>query len=709
MTLAAHECDQLPEATWSCREGRTPFADWPRTPGTHFKLYCLAAAAHLTRQVTQSYGTREGTFAAHPFLLGYDEELAGREPDDLSDEDSSRWWELALREWEWLATTRLPLRILREGCELDYRTLLLLSCIGLVEEDARFGSLFETIHGLAGQHRPTAGLLNAWWRDEDGCGAAHARLRRLSDLGLIQFGNADAPRSEWTTLVTEPLWEILRGETQEALTSWARYRAPETLLALDELIVPDELRARLSMLPQVIAGGEAQALLVRGPQRNGRKTLLGALARSLGSGLLEISGLERKEDERWRAVGLMATLLRALPVIALDAAPGETIELPALRGLRAPVGVTLGKQGGVSGTDVERAITLTVEMPDETARSLHWQRGLDAHPTNELALISERLRLTGGNIRRVADMAAAYAALGGREEITLADAQQAARALNRQTLDTLAVRLDVIDGDWSHLAVGDETMGDLRQLENRCRERERLPQQVGAALRGQLSAGVRALFSGPSGTGKTFAARLLAASLQMDLYRLDLATVVNKYIGETEKNLSRVFSRVEELDVILLLDEGDALLTGRTQVSNSNDRYANLETNYLLQRLESFEGILIVTTNASDRIDSAFQRRMDVVIDFAPPGAQERWAIWQTHLPAAHEVPALLLREVARRCEMTGGQIRNAVLHASALALAGQIQITGAHLEAAVRREYRKLGAVCPLRAPAAVASLDRW
>ena len=225
-----------------------------------------------------------------------------------------------------------------------------------------------------------------------------------------------------------------------------------------------------------------------------------------------------------------------------------------------------------------------------------------------------------------------------------------------------------------------------------------------------LTAGVRALFTGPSGTGKTLAAKLLAGALQMDLYRLDLSAVVNKYIGETEKNLNQVFARAEELDVILLLDEGDALLTQRTDVSNANDRYANLETNYLLQRLESFDGILIVTTNAGDRIDSAFHRRMDVVINFPPPDVMERWLIWRLHLPASHNVPEALLDEVAGRCELTGGQIRNAALHAALLALNHGGTLTAAHLTAALRREYRKAGTVCPLRcAPQGDESFDRW
>src|SRR6185295_19152064 len=246
--------------------------------------------------------------------------------------------------------------------------------------------------------------------------------------------------------------------------------------------------------------------------------------------------------------------------------------------------------------------------------------------------------------------------------------------LNRQTLDALAIRLSA-SGDWSQLAVGGETRRELESLVSRCRHRER--------LQSQADAGVRALFSGPSGTGKTLAARLLASTLQMDVYRLDLSSIVNKYIGETEKNLNQIFSRADELDVILLLDEGDALLTQRTGVQTSNDRYANLETNFLLQRLESFEGILIVTTNAGERIDSAFQRRMDVVIDFRAPEAAELRRIWQLHLPAEHNVPQQLLSEVSRRCSLSGGQIRNAVLHASLLALTNGGRITPAYLEAA--------------------------
>jgi SpoVK/Ycf46/Vps4 family AAA+-type ATPase len=275
--------------------------------------------------------------------------------------------------------------------------------------------------------------------------------------------------------------------------------------------------------------------------------------------------------------------------------------------------------------------------------------------------------------------------------------RHAARSVHRRALDTLATRL-VAEGDWSQVALPAETRRELDQLATRCRSREQLHHAVGAAFGHRLNPGLRVLFQGPSGTGKTFAASILASTLGKDLYRLEISSVVNKYIGETEKNLSRVFELAEELDVVLLLDEGEALLARRTSVQTSNDRYANLETNFLLQRLESFEGIVIVTTNAADHIDSAFQRRMDIVVDFRPPDVNERMRLWQLHLPAEHGVTSGLLRDLASRCQITGGQVRNAVLHAAVLAIDDRSVMGDAHVVAAIQREYRKLGALCPLR-----------
>ena len=619
-----------------------------------FKSRFCAAVRQLTERAGLLTGSREETLRQFPFLEDYPDLDRRVEP----------FTELGLD----------------EGAS----TLLMVT--GLIEEDARFGPLFEALQNAPGQHRPTVALLTALWRDEDDCIAVRAHLRRLMDLGLIQPVNPEASRLEWAIEPMLILWDALRGEKPARIANWGVYRPLEELTEAGDLVIDADVRRTLDSLPRLLETGEVQCVIVRGPRHNGRRTVMGALARGLGLGVLEVQTPAKGAEERLRLAGPLAKLLHAFPVLLPDIAPGETFDVQSPA---APFGVILERHGGVTGPAVERAITLALDVPGPACRLRHW--GVDS------AEIAERFRMTSGNIRRAARLARCYAAIDHRLEITLDDVRSASRALNRQALETIAVHVPC-SGGWERIGAAEDTMVELRTLENRCRHRERLRSAAGPALGGDLNCGVRALFSGPSGTGKTMAARLLASSLGMDLYRLDLAAVVNKYIGETEKNLNQVFARAEELDVILLLDEGDALLTNRTSVQSSNDRYANLETNFLLQRIESFEGILLVTTNAANRIDSAFQRRMDVVVDFRPPDPNERWLIWQLHLPADHEVDGRWLEEAAQRCAFTGGQIRNAVLHASALALQDRTPTSTAHLEESVMREYRKMGAVCPLR-----------
>ena len=672
------------------------FAEVQPSPVEHFKLYFYAAVLHVVGEIAAMLGSQETAFKQFPFLSGYYQQFARYAPENSNWRGFADWWRDSLLAWEETAGEFLPLRALREAAGLDHEAVTLLVAASLNEEDARFGSLFEIMQGTPGQQRLTLGLLSAWWRDVDGNNKGRTLIRQLQDVGLMQVVNTEAPRSQWALQTPAPIWDAMRGERHSAPAPWARYLAPSELSGREQLVISDEMWRMLVTIPPLLASGRAQALVMRGPRHNGRRTLIGALARELGCGVLEISGLNKFADERWQLAGSLATLLRAWPVIVLELDAGETAEVPPFKGYVGPICLVLGKQGGITGPAVERALTVSLGMPDLDARRELWQHALKS-VSGDVEAISERFRLTSGNIQRAAGLAQSYAALEGGNEVTLVDAQQASSALNRQALDTLAARVNTT-GNWSQLAASAEILQELRDLESRCRNRERLRGLLNENLKAQLNVGVRALFSGPSGTGKTLAARLLAASLKMDLYRLDLSSVVNKYIGETEKNLNQVFSRAEELDVILLIDEGDALLTQRTGVQTSNDRYANLETNYLLQRLEAFEGILIVTTNAGDRIDTAFQRRMDVVVSFRAPDAAERWLIWQLHLPPAYAIDHALMDEIASRCALNGGQIRNAVLHASLLALNDGGVINSGHLIAAVQREYRKSGGVCPLR-----------
>jgi SpoVK/Ycf46/Vps4 family AAA+-type ATPase len=267
----------------------------------------------------------------------------------------------------------------------------------------------------------------------------------------------------------------------------------------------------------------------------------------------------------------------------------------------------------------------------------------------------------------------------------------------RFALDGIAQRMPELHHDET-LALPGHAQDEFDTLVARCRHRDRLASLLPSAF--GHSDGVKALFKGPSGTGKTLAARHLAHALSRPLYRVDLAATVSKYIGETERNLERVFEAAESLDVVLLLDEGDALMAGRTQVGSATDRYANLETNYLLQRLERYRGVMVVTTNAADRIDAAFTRRMDATLDFPLPDALTRLALWQAHLGGHVQVPDQTLERVALRCHLSGGQIRNAALHAALLAIERARTIGPGELQQALEREYRKAGQQCPSLEP---------
>jgi len=207
------------------------------------------------------------------------------------------------------------------------------------------------------------------------------------------------------------------------------------------------------------------------------------------------------------------------------------------------------------------------------------------------------------------------------------------------------------------------------------------------------STGTSALFAGPPGTGKTMAAEVIAGELGLDLYAIDLATVVDKYVGETEKNLDKIFAEADQVHGVLFFDEADALFGKRSEVRDAHDRYANVEVAYLLQRMESFDGIAILATNLRANIDEAFARRLDAVVDFPMPDDEHRLELWELGLPAG--VPRaddVDLEFCARAFELSGGNIKNITLAAAYLAAMDDREVQMADLIKGTQREYRKLG-----------------
>jgi hypothetical protein len=302
-----------------------------------------------------------------------------------------------------------------------------------------------------------------------------------------------------------------------------------------------------------------------------------------------------------------------------------------------------------------------------------WQASM-GHPS------PEQYHLTADQLHLVSRAAAA---MGG-------DLPAAVRRLAAGHIDSAAARVRP-SRTWDDIVLDEDRLGQLREVSVRCRHRDTVFAQWGFSP--QPSTGVVALFAGPSGTGKTLAAEVIAGDLGVDLYKIDLANLVSKYIGETEKNLARVFDAAEASSVALFFDEADALLGKRSEVSDAHDRYANIEVAYLLQRLERYEGLVVLATNLAKNIDAAFLRRLHVVVEFPMPGPAERRRIWAHCLPAsAPTSPDLNLDFLADTFELSGGTIRNAVLAAAFLAAEAGTPISMASAVVALRRELQKMG-----------------
>jgi SpoVK/Ycf46/Vps4 family AAA+-type ATPase len=231
---------------------------------------------------------------------------------------------------------------------------------------------------------------------------------------------------------------------------------------------------------------------------------------------------------------------------------------------------------------------------------------------------------------------------------------------------------------------------DVRKPTIRVRQRSKVYETWGFAAKGARGLGIGALFSGASGTGKTMAAEALAGELRLDLYRIDLSQVVSKYIGETEKNLRRVFDAAEEGGAVLLFDEADALFGKRSEVKDSHDRYANIEVSYLLQRMESYRGLAILTTNMKNALDAAFLRRIRFIVSFPFPDAEQRAEIWRRIFPPSTPTEGLDVDKLAR-LNVAGGNIRNIALNAAFLAADAGQPVCMSHLLRGARGEYAKL------------------
>jgi hypothetical protein len=384
-----------------------------------------------------------------------------------------------------------------------------------------------------------------------------------------------------------------------------------------------------------------------------------------------------------------------------DAALSRLVET-----VRSPLAVSVRERR----QPTERVL-LSFEVPRPAAAEQHeiWREALGAAALDlngKVEALVSQFTLSAGNIytavaQTLRPSGSAPAAGGpaegggsastgesGRRDLAAA-LWDACRAQARPRLEGLAQRIEPAAG-WDDLVLPEKQKQLLGQISLHFRQRSKVYQDWGFASQGSRGLGISALFAGPSGTGKTMAGEVLANELRLDLYRIDLSQVVSKYIGETEKNLRRVFDAAEDGAGILLFDEADALFGKRSEVKDSHDRYANIEVSYLLQRMEVYRGVAILTTNRKDALDPAFLRRIRFVVEFAFPEAAQRAEIWRRIFPRQTPTEGLRIDRLAR-LNATGGSIRNIAMGAAFLAADAGEPVRMSHLLHAARSEFTKL------------------
>jgi SpoVK/Ycf46/Vps4 family AAA+-type ATPase len=501
-------------------------------------------------------------------------------------------------------------------------------------------------------------------------------------------------------------------------------RLVEPLLSLDELALDAERkRALRALVLEARDEGAPLRLYFHGPRGAGKREIAEALASETDAlllvadlnqppvdvefesaikllfreawfedAVLYLDGMDAlRRDERARHYERLMTELAA------------DFGITILAGTQPYVPIPLPFGGGSAGV-----ISIRVDVPDLAARQEYWQTCLDeagiAIGASDLLALADRFQLTPGQIAEAAATARQYAIWRAATEApnaagtevgthpSLDDLFAAARAQCGHDLAALAIKIRP-GYTWNDIVLPADATAHLREICRRVAHRRRVLGEWGFGRKLSLGKGVNALFAGPSGTGKTMAAEIIANELGLDLYKVELSGVVSKWIGETEKNLDRIFNAAEHANAILFFDEADALFGKRSEVRDSHDRYANIEISYLLQKMEEYEGVAILATNLRQNLDESFVRRLAFTISFPFPDEADRRRIWSGIWPAETPLaPDLDLDLLARRFKLSGGNIKNIALAAAFLAAENGDAVRMAHLLQATRREYQKLG-----------------
>lgn len=595
----------------------------------------------------------------------------------------------------------------------DFDAGVLLVCLA-PEVDLRYERVYAYLQDDVRRRRPTVELVLDLLC-ADAAGKLARRDRFAADAPLVAPGLllVDAPEGDPAapllarTLRLDPqVVDFLLGSAglDGRLAGWCRWLMPD---GADPRPEPATVTALTRLVTAARARSRPLRVYLHGPDGSARSATAGAVSTATGVPVLHAdlaaaagTGADARPGEHvapvLRAARLRGALVHLDGVDAVREDPAAWSRL--LDELVAHDGVALlagTRPWPVTGDRVTGTVTVTVAPAPDARRRACWAAALARHsvalPAADVAALARRFRLDVAQIDDAAAAAPATAGLRGSGPVRLEDVSAAARDRSGHELAVLTRRIRPRCG-WTDLVLPPDTVAQLRELCARVHHRERVLTEWGFDRRGTLGLGTSALFTGASGTGKSTAAQIVAGELGLDLYSVDLGQVVSKYIGETEKNLGRIFDAARDVGAVLFFDEADALFGRRSEVRDSHDRYANIEVSFLLQRIEQFDGLVILATNLRQHLDEAMLRRLAFAVSFPVPDLDSRLRIWQGVWPDVPLAPCVDLEVLAARFPLSGGNIRNIALAASFLAAADGGVVRMEHLMHATRREYQKLG-----------------
>jgi hypothetical protein len=555
------------------------------------------------------------------------------------------------------------------------------------EIDSRFEPLYGYLNDDVTRRRPSVGLALRLAGRAEADPAARARLAPQCPLlthGLLAVEHADRSWLTRAVAVPDRVTAHLLGDDR-----------PDPVAAV--VLDADAAGGGAVDVPLWLPAGVRAVYLRERPGGDAAEVAVAALAGTgLGAVVVDAHRLAREAEpvRVARAVNLEALLRGAGLVVGPVDALGDT-PIGVIRAFAAGAVPVLwyGTVNWEPRWSDDLPLQLSVDPTPRTVRAGLWRSALNGRVPDGLDIGAAigHLRLSAAQVRRAARAAVAQADLAG-EPVDAPHLRRGARGINAGGLERLARRIEPGVG-WDDLVLPAPVRSLLRELCARARLRDQVLDEWRMRPGGGRGRGVCGLFAGDSGTGKTMSAEVIAGELGLDLYTVNLATVVDKYIGETEKNLERIFTEAAGVNGVLLFDEADAIFGKRSEVRDAHDRYANIESAYLLQRMETFDGLAILATNLRANLDDAFIRRLDVVVDFPTPDPSQRRLLWDRCLgTVAPRADDLDLEFCAEAFELSGGNIRSAAVAAAYLAADAGRSIGMTDVVGAVAREYRKLG-----------------